>query len=55
MKLRKIACNGSNSIGINRDGQVMAWGSGKYGLLGDGETGGQVSTPIILPNPSQEQ
>ena len=33
--LKKIACNATNSAGIDIDGRLWVWGSTRYGLCGD--------------------
>ena len=31
-----MACNATNSAAIDRDGNLLVWGSGEHGLLGTG-------------------
>ena len=44
--LNKIACNATNSAGIDDDGKVFIWGKDAFGLLGKGD-----HTDSIKPNP----
>ena len=32
----KIACNATNSAGIDDNGNLQVWGSGRYGITGEG-------------------
>ena len=37
--LRKIDCNATNSAAIDNFGGIYVWGSVKYGLCGDRDSG----------------
>ena len=46
--LKRISVNGTNSLAINNAQQVMAWGQGKFGLLGNGQSQGLYTFPNII-------
>ena len=49
MKLSKVACNATNSLAVNPKSELLVWGSGKHGLLGNGYSAKSAPKPIVLP------
>jgi alpha-tubulin suppressor-like RCC1 family protein len=49
-EITDLASGPYNSLAVNDDGRVYAWGSNQYGQLGNGTTGSQANTATLVPN-----
>ena len=34
---KQMACGGGHTVGVNQEGDLLSWGDGDYGQLGDGK------------------
>ncbi|MFL6589861.1 MAG: RCC1 domain-containing protein [Chthoniobacterales bacterium] len=49
LAVTEVAASDYSSLGVKSDGTVWAWGSNQYGARGNGGTGGNITSPVMVP------
>ncbi|HEV2803325.1 MAG TPA: hypothetical protein VGW57_00205 [Chthoniobacterales bacterium] len=49
-RVTEVAAGYFTSLAVLANGSVWMWGSNQYGARGDGSSGGQVNSPVQVPN-----